>query len=93
MGYYIETGQPRYKADSILADVPNSKEVALNEAREAMNDANLGVVCVVENGFFDAAGFCFDLNEFDVFADPKDDRPKRWITMPRSKAETLSNFR
>lgn len=37
------------------------------------------LVCVVDNGMFAAAGFCFDEREFRVFTSPGDYRPKRWF--------------
>ena len=42
------------------------------------------LVCVVENGLFDAAGFCYNENEFKAFNDPSDPRPKRWIIYPNA---------
>ena len=38
-----------------------------------------GLVCVVENGFFDAAGYCFSESEYKAFNQPTDYRPKTWL--------------
>lgn len=37
------------------------------------------VVCVVENGMFDAAGYMFNANELKAFTYPGDNRPKTWL--------------
>jgi hypothetical protein len=37
------------------------------------------LVCVVENGFFDAAALAFSPAEMEVFLDPGDDRTKTWL--------------
>jgi hypothetical protein len=37
-------------------------------------------VCLVNNGFFTAAGICFDDQELKEFAD--DGRPKAWFMVP-----------
>jgi len=37
------------------------------------------LICVIENGPFDAAGYIYSKSEFEAFVDPQDPRPKRWI--------------
>lgn len=39
------------------------------------------LVCVVDNGYFEAAAYCFDKNEFKNFTQPEDFRPKRWLIL------------
>jgi hypothetical protein len=46
------------------------------------------LVCVVDNGFFEAAGYCFNENEFEAFNSPSDPRPKIWLVHP--DAENLA---
>lgn len=46
------------------------------------------LVCVVNNGFFEAAGYCFNENEFKNFTLPTDYRPKTWLIV--EDAEKLS---
>lgn len=92
MGFYIETNTIKNKANEILKQHPSSKEVDLIGARTALVNGE-GVICVVENlAGFDAAGFCYDLNEFKVFSNPDDMRLKRWIVMDRKLAEKLSGY-
>ena len=48
------------------------------------------LVCVVENGMFDAAGYVYSEDELRAFTNPYDHRPKRWIIYPR--AAELSGY-
>lgn len=48
------------------------------------------LICVVDNGPFAAAGYCYDENEYRVFSHP-DPRPKIWLVHP--KAKELSNYK
>jgi len=40
-------------------------------------------VCLVDNGFFTAAGIAYSAGEVDVFLHP-DGRPKKWFSVPRA---------
>jgi hypothetical protein len=37
------------------------------------------LVCVVDNGPFEAAAFCYNINEYLAFTDKRDKRPKTWL--------------
>ena len=43
------------------------------------------LVCVVDNGFFTAAGYAYDQREFDDFSDSNDPRRKRWFVWDKVK--------
>lgn len=89
MGYYIEVPEKKGKAKQIvdmyggriLLDPPEFKKLKPDEA----------LICVVDNGIFDAAGFAFDEAEFNVFVQP-DGRRKVWVIMNRAKACALTGF-
>jgi len=89
MGYYIQ-GPTLGKAEAIIRQY-NALQMSPEEALKALK-AGSGVVCVVENGMFDAAAFCYDEEEFDAFNDPHDLRPKTWLVMNLKKAKELSEF-
>jgi hypothetical protein len=91
MGYYIETPSPFNKAEQIVA-THDATIVSVADAREALR-AGLGVVCVVQNAFFDAAAFAYSERELEEFADPRDHRPKTWIVMDRDIAAQLSGYK
>jgi hypothetical protein len=87
MSYYIDNtpfGRAPVvgKATWILATIPGA--ALLPTAQPTTWQPNL--VCVVENGPFDAAGFAFDPNEMAAFlySNPShpDRRRKRWLVVP-----------
>jgi hypothetical protein len=84
MGFYIETDGPVNKADYL---VKNHGGVKIREPKEWEE----GLVCVVENGMFDAAGYCFSEKEFETFTTP-DRRFKIWVKMDDKLAQKLSGY-
>jgi hypothetical protein len=48
-------------------------------------------VCLVDNGYFTAAGIGFDQREVDAFSYP-DPRPKKWYKVARDKLRLVSNL-
>lgn len=43
------------------------------------------LVCVVDNGLFEAAAYCYNESEFQAFNDPQDFRFKLWLIYPHAK--------
>jgi hypothetical protein len=92
MGYYINTGHNVGKAEWLivnegameLMDVPTS----LSELPTELN----GLICVVNNGPFEAAGFIYNDRELEAFSDPSDYRDKRWLVLPLERAKELSGY-
>lgn len=91
MGYYIQ-GPNRGKADFLLAEYPEFKEITMEEAEYFQCEEKMGIAVVVENGPFDAAAYVFTDAEFEDFTDPTDPRPKRFISGPRKILEEISGF-
>ncbi len=52
-------------------EVPKSKDKA--------------IICVVDNGPFEAAGFAYSQRELDFFSIP-DGRPRTWVVMDRKRS-------
>lgn len=80
MGYYINTvnGQPlpaKFKSDSILEKVTGSR--IISPPQQFQED----LVCVVNNGPFEAAAYCYNQQEMDAFLYP-DGRMKTWLIVP-----------
>lgn len=81
MGYYINqtskgTELPaKGKAKALIAD--GATQIEPSKLQYQPN-----LVCVVENGSFDAAGYVYSPNEFKEWNDSSDDRPKTWLTHP-----------
>jgi len=88
MGYYID-GPAKGKAVFIKgkygADIISTPAVFNVPAGKAL-------ICVVDNGPFEAAAYCFNVREFKAFSDHADPRPKKWLLMDRSKAEELTGY-
>ena len=79
MGYYLQTPETHGKAE-FLCEEYGGEIINSQEAEELMNDLeSTAVVCVVNNGIFEAAGYCFSENEFKAFSRPGDTRPKTWL--------------
>jgi len=72
-----------FKAVELLA-VPGAKKAELPVTFQP------DLVCVVENGTFDAAAYCYDEAEFADFTDPSDRRRKTWLVVPN--AAKLSGY-
>lgn len=82
MGKYINqlpdgTMMPtHHKALNILNQIPGSKVIPKPDT--FVED----LVCVVDNGPFEAAAYCDSPNEFRRFTRIGDDRSKIWMTVP-----------
>lgn len=92
MGWYIDG--PRHGKANFICSEHGGHQISLVEAKKLANDPGSAkvVICVVSNGPFDAAGYCFDVGEFEAFNDPADYRPKLWLAMDKKKAQELSKF-
>lgn len=89
MGYYIETpGHNRGKAQYIIEN--------FSAAFVSSPPQNLGeeaVICVVDNGQFEAAAFCYDQSELEEFRNDRTGRPKTWLIMDRNLACELTGYK
>lgn len=81
MGYYINKTS---KGDELPS---NGKVLALlaDGAKLTSPIWQENLICVVENGYFDAAGYAFSEKEFEHFNSSTDQRPKTWMTHPMAK--------
>ncbi len=81
MGYYINeiNGKPIGRSFT-------SKCASLIQAGAIETDVKFksDLVCVVDNGFFAAAGYCYNESEFDAFNTP-DGREKKWFVLKDAK--------
>jgi len=87
MGYYIDInsqGQLLPHKGKALALINDGGE----KIKEPRYQENL--ICIIDNGAFEAAAYCYCEAEFRYFLEP-DGRSKEWITHP--KAKELSNYK
>ena len=87
MGFYIQ-GPLVGKAD-FLMERYNADIVSMTRAQQLVGDDKLAVICLVDNGPFEAAAYCYDAREFAGFTHPEDMRPKLWMTMDKETVHRL----
>ena len=92
MGYYIETGSTHNKAE-IIAKKFNGEVLMKAPMSYCDIPAGKAVIAVVDNGPFEAAGFCFSEDEFIVFTDPTDPRQRSYVLIGREDAEKETRFK
>jgi len=92
MGYYINST----KNGPLSAKGKAAALIAHEGAKIVENPRftpEVGLVCVVSNGPFEAAAFAYDEVEFDDFNYPADDRPKQWLVMDLARAKELAGYK
>jgi hypothetical protein len=87
MGKYIQ-GPAKGKV-KMLMDKYAATMIPQSSAEMAFNMGK-GVVCVVDNGPFEAAAYGYSLREIEAFSDPRDLRYKTWLMLDKTKAEELA---
>ena len=87
MGYYLP-GPPKGKVPYLcsmgatLLDASAVTEIT-DEKR---------IICVVDNGPFEAAALIHNMGELAAFSRPDDDRPRVWLLMDRAQADRLAGL-
>jgi len=89
MGYYIEVPKSKDKAQQIVElyggrivfSPPSFEDITPDDA----------IICVVDNGPYEAAAFCYNQDELYAFTH-KDGRPRTWVIMNRQKACELTGY-
>lgn len=89
MGYYIEVPKNKGKAQQIVELYGG--RIALNPPQFEDITPDDAIICVVDNGPFEAAGFAYNQEELHVFSIP-DGRPRTWVIMNRKKACELTGY-
>ncbi len=91
MGFYIEVPQPKGKAQQ-LADLHGA--IRLLTPPEAFEDVPEGqaLICVINNGPFEAAALCHNAEEYGDFSDPNDLRPRQWMLLEKAMAHKLAGY-
>jgi hypothetical protein len=83
MAHYVETEVPSNKADWLLNNFPEILEIIRQEVQFDSSGERV-LVCVIDNGDFEAAGVCCNVDELKLFMERDDFRWKRWLVVPRS---------
>lgn len=89
MTRYLQTAQPLDKAGQLLRNF-DAVEVASDELSPPTTVPNVVLVCVVQNGPFDAAAVVEDERDLIDFS-AEDGRTKRWLLVNRAVANDLAD--
>ncbi len=89
MGYYIEVPENKGKAQQ-LVDIHGA--TILKEKPAFFAHSDKAIICVVDNGLFEAAGYAYDEKELNEFA-YHDGRPRTWLVMDKNLACELSGYK
>lgn len=93
MGFYLETPKCQQKAEQLIK-MYSAREVRMEEALDAIFENKHAVICVVRNQYFDAAAFCYDLDEFRRLNYVDDPRPRRWLIIEdRDMVDELTGYK
>ena len=80
MGYYIDTDS----TGRTLGSMYKAKQLMEDGAIEVEPKWQENLICVCVNPNFDAVGYCFNEQEFEIFK-KYDGRYKIWLTHPLAK--------
>lgn len=93
MGYYIQAPTRKDKANFLIAEY--GAKIVGHDSDVPEWDENEAIICVVDNGAFEAAGFAYSPQELSAFAAPDRgdyQRPCVWLKMDLAKAKELSGY-
>jgi hypothetical protein len=91
MGYYVQVPENLGKAKQIV-DLYGGEIIPRPETFSSI-PSDKGLIVVISNGLFEAAGYAYDQAELDAFTDPDDERPKKFVLMNKAQAEKLSGYK
>ncbi len=91
MGFYIEVPGNKSKSTQ-LAELYGAG--IMEAPPETFTDVpdGLALICVVDNGPFEAAALCYSALEFAAFNSPNETRPRTWLLMDQAKAHELAGY-
>jgi len=92
MRYYIQTPGNHHNKARIIAEQHGGTLLAKAPRTYADIPADKALVCVVDNGPFEAAAVAVDEGEFKVFTDPLEERPRQYVVIDKAKAYELSGY-
>lgn len=90
MGYYVQTGTTHRKAERIAHE--HGGHIVRKPRQFSDIPEDKALICVVDNGPFEAAALAYDEREFDAFTEPDDDRPKQFVLLDKNVAYGLAGY-
>ncbi len=92
MGYYIQCNEPTNKAQQLM-EIPGTEIIQSGVPAWSEIPNHKALVCVVQNGLFDAAGLIHSEGELEAFSLPHDVRFKTWLLMDKENAHELAGYK
>lgn len=89
MGFYIECISEKCKSQYLVSEY--SAKIIPKPKKFLDIDADKGLICVIDNGEWEAAGFCYSEKEFKRFSSD-DGRKKTWLIMDKNVANKLTGL-
>lgn len=93
MGYYIQAPTNKQKALHLIVN-HGARLVGFDDEVPKWSDTE-AIICVLDNGPFEAVGYAYSPRELEEFARADMYRPQRhrtWLMMDLAKARELSGF-
>src|ERR1017187_7269992 len=93
MGFYIQIDTPKAKANALV--IEHDATLLINGPPKWEEiPADKALICVVNNGAFEAAALCFDDNELHVFTMPDRGNQRKcwWLLMDKTLAHKLAHY-
>jgi hypothetical protein len=91
MGYYIQTESEKAKANQLVATRGATMLLSAPKWEDIPPDKAL--ICVVDNGPFEAAGLVYSKNELEDFSETRTSRRRWWLYMDKPLAYKLANYK
>lgn len=88
MGFYIEVPSATNKAGQLMK-LYGADNIGLPPKKLSDIPKNKVLICVVQNGLFDAAGICYSEDELNEFKETRTGRKRTWLTMDVEKVAEL----
>lgn len=94
MGYYIQTPENLNKVRQLVR-LHGAEIIPFPPEKLSDIIGDKALICVVQNGTFDAAGLCYNQQELEAFrrADEGYQRPRTWLLMDKAEAHELCGYK
>jgi hypothetical protein len=89
MGFYIQCLSDKCKAQYLVSEY--SAKIIPKPKKFLDIDADKAIICVIDNGEWEAAGFCYCEMEFKRFSND-DGRKKVWLIMDKNIVNKLTGL-
>lgn len=90
MGFYIQVPDRLKKARQLVS--LHKAEIIQRPQFFGSVPEGKALICVIDNGIFEAAGLCYSEDEFEDMS-TNDGRARTWVLMDKALAHELTGFK